>query len=49
MVRGPISSIILASLTTVASAQTSGDGADTSLSPSLAAVAKSMHGTVRAP
>jgi hypothetical protein len=47
MVRGLILSITLASLTTLASAQTSDAGADASLSPSLAAVAKSMHATIR--
>jgi uncharacterized damage-inducible protein DinB len=47
MVRELIVSIILTSLTTVASAQTSDAGADASLSPSLAAVAKSMHATIR--
>ena len=47
MVRGLILSILSASVTTMASAQTSDAGADTSLSPSLAAVAKSMHGTIR--
>ncbi len=47
MVRGMILSFILASLTTPASAQTTDAGADASLSPSLAAVAKSMHATIR--
>ena len=47
MVRGLILLIILASRATVASAQTSDAGADASLSPSLAAVAKSMHATIR--
>jgi len=42
-----ILSFILASLTTPASAQTTDAGADASLSPSLAAVAKSMHATIR--
>jgi hypothetical protein len=37
----------LASRATAASAQTSDAGADSSLSPSLAAVAKSMHATIR--
>jgi uncharacterized damage-inducible protein DinB len=47
MVRGMILSVILASLTTPVSAQTTDAGADASLSPSLAAVAKSMHATIR--
>jgi uncharacterized damage-inducible protein DinB len=47
MVRALMLSIIWASLTTVASAQTSDAGADASLSPSLAAVAHSMHATIR--
>jgi uncharacterized damage-inducible protein DinB len=47
MVRILILSIIVASRAIMASAQTSDAGADASLSPSLAAVAKSMHATVR--
>src|SRR5689334_2092120 len=47
MLRGLMLSIIVASLTNVALAQTSDAGADASLSPSLAAVAKSMHATIR--
>ena len=47
MIRGLILSVILASLSTHASAQTTDAGADASLSPSLAAVAKSMHATIR--
>lgn len=47
MVHGLILSVILASLATAASAQTTDAGADASLSPSLAAVAKSMHATIR--
>jgi uncharacterized damage-inducible protein DinB len=47
MFRGLILSVILASLTTAASAQTTDAGADASLSPSLASVTKSMHATIR--
>ena len=47
MVRGLILSAFLASLAIPASAQTTDAGADASLSPSLAAVAKSMHATIR--
>ena len=47
MVRGMILSVSLVSLITPASAQTTDAGADASLSPSLAAVAKSMHATIR--
>jgi uncharacterized damage-inducible protein DinB len=47
MVRGLILSAFLASLAIPASAQTTDAGADALLSPSLAAVAKSMHATIR--
>ena len=47
MVRGLILSVFFAALAIPASAQTTDAGADASLSPSLAAVAKSMHATIR--